>query len=137
MLHTSPKVVLIKPPKFNLSKHFPTNFTCPWLKSQATGCYCQPKSYFISVTSSKIRRSYRDLSSQTDRTKENLTWSYIHISIKKDILLYLKTQGHAWSIKFLWGLTLNLSKILGDFIVRSPGENEVQWPGENELLTVN
>ena len=57
----------------------------------------------------KVRRFYRDLGSQADPTRET------HVSRS------LKTQEHTHKA-FLQGLTLNFSRMLGDFIAGSPGE---------------
>ena len=41
----------------------------------------------------RLIRTYRDLSSQADPVRENWTWSWlVHISLKRDVSLQLKTQ---------------------------------------------
>ena len=57
----------------------------------------------------KVRRFYRDLGSQADRTRET------HVSRS------LKTEEHTHKA-FLRRLTLNFVRMLGDFIAGSPGE---------------
>ena len=69
-----------------------------------------PKKFHIMVIFLiKVRRFYWDLGSQADPTRET------HVSRS------LKTQEHTHKA-FLQGLTLNFSRMLGDFIAGSPGE---------------
>ena len=62
----------------------------------------------------KVRISYRDL-----RPWDKIELEVIHISLKTDVSGWLKTQAYK---AFLRGLTLNFSRMLGNFITGSPGE---------------